>query len=334
MSETKFVKTKKERNYTVLDNTFIQDASLSWKAKGLMTYLLSLPDDWEIHLSEIEKHSTDGKAALRSAINELKEHGYLMAEQKRKDNRFAEMIYVIIENPAENEKSLFTDFQKTEKQKTEKLNSENRTLQNTNTNKVLKKQNTDDIYSAKPKPNQETTIKHTSHSTKKGDSIVTKSDNGTSQKVTIEPTKKGDCLNTDINTDIKQTDINIMAKKPKEQYDTIYNHYLDNYKRLYEQGKLETDKVKINYGKNGKLIQDLLKIFSVDDILKVLDRGMADWFCLNNGYTLSPILSDSVFSRLLNARPVKEKPQRSDWSGQATDEEYRAGASNLDTIGF
>ena len=125
-----------------------------------------------------------------------------------------------------------------------------------------------------------------------------------------------------------------MAKKPKEQYDTIYNHYLDNYKSLYEQGKLETDKVKINYGKNGKLIQDLLKIFSVDDILKVLDRGMTDWFCLNNGYTLSPILSDSVFSRLLNARPVKEKPQRSDWSGQATDEEYRAGASNLDTIGF
>lgn len=152
MSETKFVKTKKERNYTVLDNTFIQDASLSWKAKGLMTYLLSLPDDWEIHLSEIEKHSTDGKAALRSAINELKEHGYLMAEQKRKDNRFAEMIYVIIENPAENEKSLFTDFQKTGKQKTEKLNSENQTLQNTNNNKILNVQNTDDIYSAKPKP--------------------------------------------------------------------------------------------------------------------------------------------------------------------------------------
>ena len=170
--------------------------------------------------------------------------------------------------------------------------------------------------------------------TKSVHSNITKSDNGTSQKVTIEPTKKGDCLNTDINTDIKQTDINTMAKKPKEQYDAIFNHYLDNHKKLYEQGKLETDKVKIAYDKDGKLIQGLLKIFSLNDILKVLDRGMADWFCLNNGYTLSPILSDSVFSRLLNAKPVKEKPQRSDWSGQATDEEYRAGASNLDTIGF
>ena len=110
MSETKFVKTKKERNYTVLDNTFIQDANMSWKAKGLMAYLLSLPDDWVIHFSEIEKHSTDGKAALRSAINELKEHGYLKAEQKRENDRFAEMVYIIIENPAENEKSPFTDI--------------------------------------------------------------------------------------------------------------------------------------------------------------------------------------------------------------------------------
>ena len=53
--ETKFIKTKKETNYTVLDNTFIQDTRLSWKAKGVMTYLLSLPDDWVIHLSEIDE---------------------------------------------------------------------------------------------------------------------------------------------------------------------------------------------------------------------------------------------------------------------------------------
>ena len=249
MSETKFVKTKKERNYTVLDNTFIQDASLSWKAKGLMTYLLSLPDDWEIHLSEIEKHSTDGKAALRSAINELKEHGYLRAEQKRKDNRFAEMIYVIIENPAEKEKSLFTDFQETGKQKTEKLNSENRTLQNTNINKVLKEQNTDNIYSAKPKPNQETTIK---------------------QKRFIKPTV---------------LEISSYCFERKNNIDAQY---------FYDY-----------YESKGWLVGK---------------SGMKDWkACIRTWERKQKDYS---------------KPQRSDWSGQATDEEYRAGASNLDTIGF
>lgn len=139
--DTKFIKTKKEKNYTVLDNTFIKDTRLSWKAKGLMTYLLSLPDDWTIHLSEIEKHATDGKSALRSAINELKDLGYLKAEQKRENNRFAEMVYIIIENPAED--FPLTDFQQTENLQTEKLNSENQTLQNTNDNKVLNEQSTD-----------------------------------------------------------------------------------------------------------------------------------------------------------------------------------------------
>ena len=128
--DTKFIKTKKEKNYTVLDNTFIKDTRLSWKAKGLMTYLLSLPDDWTIHLSEIEKHASDGKSALRTAINELKELGYLKAEQKRENNRFAEMVYIIIENPD----SPLTDFQQTENLQTENLNSENQTLQNTNNN--------------------------------------------------------------------------------------------------------------------------------------------------------------------------------------------------------
>lgn len=144
--DTKFIKTKKEKNYTVLDNTFIKDTRLSWKAKGLMTYLLSLPDDWTIHLSEIEKHATDGKSALRSAINELKELGYLRAEQKRENNRFAEMVYIIIENPD----SPLTDFQQTENLQTENLNSENQTLQNTNNDKVLNKQSTDNNIT-KPK---------------------------------------------------------------------------------------------------------------------------------------------------------------------------------------
>jgi hypothetical protein len=145
--DTKFIKTKKEKNFTVLDNTFIKDTRLSWKAKGLMTYLLSLPDDWTIHLSEIEQHATDGKSALRSAINELKEFGYLKAEQKRENNRFAEMVYIIIENP--DEVFPFTDFQQTENLQTEKLNSENQPLQNTNNDKVLNIQSTDNNI---PKP--------------------------------------------------------------------------------------------------------------------------------------------------------------------------------------
>jgi hypothetical protein len=82
MAETKFIRGRKDRNYTVMDNTFLKDVRLSWKAKGVMAYLLSLPDDWQIYLSEIETHSPDGKSSLASAINELKEYGYLKAEEE------------------------------------------------------------------------------------------------------------------------------------------------------------------------------------------------------------------------------------------------------------
>ena len=78
MAETKFIRTKKERNYTTLDNTFIRDTTLSWKAKGVMTYLLSLPDDWVVYLSEIQKHASDGRDSLRTAVAELLEKGYLV----------------------------------------------------------------------------------------------------------------------------------------------------------------------------------------------------------------------------------------------------------------
>lgn len=130
--ETKFIKAKKETNYTVLDNTFIQDTRLSWKAKGVMTYLLSLPDDWVIHLSEIERHATDGKDSLRSAINELKKYGYILTEQKKDaSGRFCESVYTVYEKP----KIPYAEKPLAENPYTEKPLAENPPLQNTNNTK-------------------------------------------------------------------------------------------------------------------------------------------------------------------------------------------------------
>ena len=131
MAETKFIKTKKDKNYTVLDNTFIQDLRLTWKAKGLMTYLLSLPDDWCIHLSELEEHAADGKDSLKTAIKELKIYGYLIATQKKNEaGRFCETVYTVIEKPL------------AEKPLAEKPPLLNTNIQSTNVNKVLNEQST------------------------------------------------------------------------------------------------------------------------------------------------------------------------------------------------
>ena len=127
---TVFIREKKERDFTVINNTFIKDVSLSWKAKGLMAYLLSLPDDWEIHLSEVENHAADGKATLRSSINELKERGYLIVEQKKENGKFGEMKYILIENPYTEKPQ--AEKPQAEKPQAEKPQAEKRTLLNTN----------------------------------------------------------------------------------------------------------------------------------------------------------------------------------------------------------
>lgn len=64
------------KNYVVLDKTFIKDNQLSWKAKGILSYLLSCPDGWNVNINDLVKQSTDGKCAVYSALKELTEYGY------------------------------------------------------------------------------------------------------------------------------------------------------------------------------------------------------------------------------------------------------------------
>jgi hypothetical protein len=100
MGESYFQREKKERNYTTMDNTFLRDKSLSLKATGIFSYILSLPDDWKLYMSELVNHFPDGKTAIRSAINELIKHGYIERYQKKNETgKFLSVVYIIIEQP-------------------------------------------------------------------------------------------------------------------------------------------------------------------------------------------------------------------------------------------
>jgi len=91
----------KENPYVMINKGVMKDEQLSWKARGLMGYLLSLPDDWIIHLSELEKHSSkDGRESLASGIKELIDLGYIVREQARKeDGNFGTWNYTVFESP-------------------------------------------------------------------------------------------------------------------------------------------------------------------------------------------------------------------------------------------
>jgi len=83
--------------YTVIGNEAAQDSSLSWKARGLLVYLLSLPRDWNIRLSELARHATDGIDSTRKAMDELLNAGYIQrgARIRKPDGKLGDYVYLV-----------------------------------------------------------------------------------------------------------------------------------------------------------------------------------------------------------------------------------------------
>lgn len=90
---------EKNNNYTVMANYHLRDKELSFKAKGLLSYMLSLPEDWDYSLNGLARVSKEGIKAIKNIINELKEKGYLKINRLRKENGQYQYEYLIREIP-------------------------------------------------------------------------------------------------------------------------------------------------------------------------------------------------------------------------------------------
>ena len=74
-----------DRGFTVLDNSSIDNPELSWKAKGLFTYLWRQPDDWNFYIKEVAKHAKGGIHQVSTGLDELEEQGYLYRKRVRNE---------------------------------------------------------------------------------------------------------------------------------------------------------------------------------------------------------------------------------------------------------
>ncbi|MCW6701440.1 hypothetical protein NH288_04995 [Anaerococcus sp. NML200537] len=154
-------RTAKESNYTVVDNGFISDPNLSWKAKGILLYLLSLPCDWNINLNEVQRHATDGIKSLRTGIKELTDAGYTKRQPVRDENGvFKEWETIIFEKKQVEtiENSPFTPYPQVDKPQVDNPQVEKGTLLNTNNTNNLNILSTKDI-SKQTKEKDEQTFK-------------------------------------------------------------------------------------------------------------------------------------------------------------------------------
>lgn len=143
------IRVAKNSNYVVMNRTALNDNRLSWKAKGIMAYMLSMPDDWVFYMDELMTHAIDGKDSFRSGFNELKECGYVERKPIREGQRIKEWETIVHEVPIN---SLLSGFQDVEKQEVGFQEVENPPLLSTDINQVLNKPNTDNKKNMSSKP--------------------------------------------------------------------------------------------------------------------------------------------------------------------------------------
>jgi hypothetical protein len=128
--------------YTVIGNEAAQDSSLSWKARGLLVYLLSLPRDWNIRISELANHATDGYDSTKRAMDELLKSGYIKRgpRVRKPDGKLGDYVYLVtgVRDEGPNMEKPNLDFPSQEKPSQEKPSQENRQLQNKEITKETK----------------------------------------------------------------------------------------------------------------------------------------------------------------------------------------------------
>lgn len=74
---------RRERGFTSIDNRALTDSRLSFKATGVLAYLLSMPDEWSPRREHLASVKTDGEAAIRTAFKELVDCGYLVRRTEK-----------------------------------------------------------------------------------------------------------------------------------------------------------------------------------------------------------------------------------------------------------
>ena len=154
----------KNQNYTVLSNYHLKEKNMSLKAKGLLSVMLSLPDDWDYSLAGLVAICKENETAVKSALKELKDFGYIRIDKllpNETESGRIEYVYNVFEQPQniikqehkkqglenqplenqpiENQVQLNTNKQNTNKQNTKKIKNKKNSKKDAKLDYIAKK---------------------------------------------------------------------------------------------------------------------------------------------------------------------------------------------------
>lgn len=276
MADTEFIREVKERDFTTMSNTHLRDITLSMAAKGLFSYILSLPDDWKIFMNELEKHFATTTYEIRKVVKELEEHGYITRGKKKDESgKFTGWFFTVHEVPVITEMRN-TDIGETESPKNRK--SVNRTLLNTNNIQITN--NTNNLNSKSHYDESSNTVSSVNDSSSVADASSSES---LSNKETVSENTKH-------------------TSSPKEKVSPrdVVAHYTDRWEKMRERGYVKTDCPPQSYPMIGKLIKS--SGATLEQLQTVIDEGFRhpDPIILNSGYPLKTMLSSWWVNKVLN----------------------------------
>ncbi len=91
---------REDGKFFIMAKDIVNDERISWKAKGMLAYLLSKPDDWQVYVTDITNHGKDGIDAVSTGIKELEGAGYIVRNQLRESGgQFMGYEYHVYETP-------------------------------------------------------------------------------------------------------------------------------------------------------------------------------------------------------------------------------------------
>lgn len=96
----KIVIEEKKRNFTVMSNHHFRNSELSFKAMGLLSFMLSLPEDWDFSVEGLAHCAKDGRDSISTGLKELEQKGYLFRRKVRNERgHIVDVEYVVCEEP-------------------------------------------------------------------------------------------------------------------------------------------------------------------------------------------------------------------------------------------
>ena len=93
------IRVNKNKDYTTMSNYHFRDKELSLRAKGLLSQMLSLPEDWDYSIEGLATLNKEGVKAIRSTLQELEDRGYLIRTRVNDEKGHFAYVYDIFEKP-------------------------------------------------------------------------------------------------------------------------------------------------------------------------------------------------------------------------------------------